>query len=206
MVRVNPNWLESINEGILSRLVSMITSIEKSPEQKPDKIIIEYVERYYKRRKPIKHSFSDALLERVKNDNTLRIIKVNERYLENVSQSTVDKLIVFFIDYFIANYHKYEDTIVVNDEEYIRIGFQSLISALNQLKTSPKSMIKLEKWLLNQLNEDWKLIKPIWNDFKAETITTINFILIMFDIIDEDPFINILNSYLRENETFDLYS
>ncbi|MFX0072215.1 MAG: hypothetical protein ACFFAO_14095 [Candidatus Hermodarchaeota archaeon] len=206
MVRVNPNWLESINERILSTLVCIIDSIEKSPEQKPDKIIIDYVESYYKSRKQPKHSFSDALLERVKNDNILRIIKVNERYLENVNQFTLDKLVIFFIDLFIDNYHKYQDTIVVNDEDYIKIGFQPLISALNHLKTSPKSMIKLEKWFLIQLNEDWKLIKPIWNDFKMEAFTTINFILKMFDIIDEDPFINILNAYLRENETFDLYS
>lgn len=198
MVKINPVFDELIRERIASTLVAIIDRIEESPFKHSDEIIKKYIQNYYERRKPIKHSFSNDLLDFLKRDVILKTIDVNKEYFETLSQKVMDELVAFLIDLFINEFSEYRDNIEVSDEKYIEKGFRNLISSLNQLKSSPTSMMKLEKWLIGQLKDDWNLIKAIWNDFKDEKINTIEFLKLVIEILDEVLFYNIIDSFLKK--------
>lgn len=198
MVKINPEFDELIRERIASTLVAIIDRIEESPSKHSDEIITRYVQNYYERRKPTKHSFSNDLLDFLKRDVILMTIDVNKKYFESTSHKVMDKLITFLIDLFIDKYSKYKNEIEVSDDEYVKIGFRNLISSLNQLKSSPTSMMKLEKWFTEQLKDDWNQIKSIWNDFKEENITTTEYVKLVIEIIDEALFYNIVDSFLKK--------
>ncbi|MGB5911331.1 MAG: hypothetical protein WBH31_09080 [Promethearchaeia archaeon] len=109
MVRLNQEFDEPISESMSGFLVDIIDKIDEITEQNPDQIINDYLAKYYERRKPVEHSFSDDLIEIVKNDIILNIIEVNTEKFENVSQPVMNKLIVFFKDFFIDEFHKYKN-------------------------------------------------------------------------------------------------
>ncbi len=106
---LNQEFDEPISEIILGFLVDIIDKIDENPDQNPDQIINDYLAKYYERRKPVEHSFSDALIEIVKNDIILNIIEGNKEKFENVSQPVMNKLIMFFKDFFIDGFHKYKN-------------------------------------------------------------------------------------------------
>jgi hypothetical protein len=198
MVKINPEFDEPIRERIASTLVAIIDRIEESPSKHSDEIIKKYIQNYYEKRKQIKHSFSNDLLDFLKRDVILKTIDVNKEYFESSSQNVMDELIAFLINLFINEFSEYRDNIEVSNDKYIRKGFSNLISSLNQLKSSPTSMMKLEKWLIEQLKDDWSLIKAIWNDFKDEKINTIEFLKFVIEILDEVFFYDIVYSFLKK--------
>jgi len=198
MVKINPEFDGSIRERIASTLVAIIDRIEEFPSKHSDEIIKKYIHNYYEKKKPIKHSFSNDLLDFLKRDVILKTIDVNKEYFESTSQKVMDDLVAFLIDFFTDEFSKYRDIIEVSDDEYIKIGFKNLITSLNQIKSSPNSMMKLEKWLMEQLKNDWNLIKTIWNDFKEENITTTEYLKLVIEILDEGLFYNIVDSFLEK--------
>jgi len=198
MVKINPVFDELVRERIASTIVAIISRIKRDSLKNSEEIIKKYIQNYYKRRKPINHSFSKNLLDLIKNEVILIIIDVNKRYFENTSQKVIDDLVSFLLDFFIDEFSKYSEKIEITDDKYIEKGFRNLISSLNQLKSSPISMMKLEKWLIEQLKDDWDLIKVIWNDFKDENINTTEFLKLVIEILDEVLFYNIVDSFLKK--------
>ncbi len=204
LVRIDPDWAMSISESLLGQLVYIINQIEKYPERNPDQIILNELKGFYERilkGEPIKHSFSDVLINSVKKDVIRYILRANKEYLKNVSQSVMDKLNEFFIDYFTYNYYKYKDTIEVGDEEYVRRSWgEKLLSEVNQLRSSPDLMIKLENRLKKRLHNDWNLIESTWNDFKVEKISNVTLLKLSYEILDEELFNNIIFQFIRQKQ------
>jgi hypothetical protein len=104
MVKFNLEYHEPVSELILGTLVHIIDIIEKSPEENSNKIILDYLKKYYDKRDPINHRFSNDIIEFVKNDIILRILEVNKESIKEINQPVKDKLITFFIDIFIDDF------------------------------------------------------------------------------------------------------
>lgn len=47
-------------------------------------------------------------------------------------------------------------------------------------------MIKLKRWLIAQLEDNWDLIESIWDDFNESKINTFEFLKNAMEILEED--------------------
>ena len=94
----------------------MLNKIEDFPKKNPDQIIFDRLEQYYKKRKAVEHSFSEDLIEIIRNDYILDMLDNNKEDLEKISQTVKDKLVTFFIDFFIDRYYNYKEFIEVSEK------------------------------------------------------------------------------------------
>ncbi len=115
MVKFNLEFHESVQEAMLAFLVGIINEIEEAPEKNPDQIITNFLDNYYQKKSPIEHSFSDDVIEFVKNDIILGIIEVNKEDFKDVSQSVMNRLIAFFEDFFIDRFNSYRKSIELKE-------------------------------------------------------------------------------------------
>jgi len=192
MGRLHPEFYEPVTENILNFFEELTHNIEENPNIDPNELVVEFIEKYESKRKSINNVFSNHLINDVKYI-IKKILKANEEFLKEVLDKHKARLIDCCINYFIEHYTDFYPNIEIKDEdEYIRMHHAPLINALNQLKSSQNSMIKIKKWLITQLKEDWNLIESIWNDLNQDSITTFNFLKNAFEILGEKRFYRLI--------------
>lgn len=193
MGRLHPEFHEPVTETLLNFIEELIYKIEKNPNYDPNKAINEFIEKYETKRKKIKHNFSDQLINDVIHIIT-GILEANEDYFINVLKKNRSKLIDCCVDFFIERYKSFYPNIEIKDEnEYFKRQYRSILYALNRLKSSQSSMNKLEKWLKEQLKENWKLIESNWDDFNENKINPFEFLKKAIEILGEDLIFNLIN-------------
>ena len=113
MGKINPNFVESINESIASIIVDIIDKIEDSSEIDPNIVVKNYIDNFRKQKKEIKNQFSEELLDYVKSNIIEEIYEINEEYFL-ITEETRDKLISFCIDYIINGFSEFHKSIEIN--------------------------------------------------------------------------------------------
>ncbi|MBD3197362.1 MAG: hypothetical protein GF317_20065 [Candidatus Lokiarchaeota archaeon] len=191
MVKINPEFDEPIRERIASTLVAIIDRIEESPSKHSDEIIKRYIQNYYERRKPTIHSFSNDLLDFLKQDVILITIDVNKEYFESTSQKVMDELVSFLIDLFIDEFSKYRDNIELSDAYYL-VKLYRLYYYIEKFRSSDKIILDLENWLKKNLDNKWNNVQGYYQEFKNNKISGFQFLKFGIESCGEEEFANAL--------------
>ncbi len=196
MGRLHPEFHEPVLGNILNFILRIIDEIIQNHNKNPNKTINEFLEKYERKRKKIDHNFSEELINKDIISIINGIIESNEEYFRQVKENQKTKLIDCCINYFIEEFHDFYPNIEIKDlDKYIKRQYRSILYALNRLKSSQNSMIKLKRWLIAQLEDNWDLIESIWDDFNESKINTFEFLKNAMEILEEDLIYKTINYY-----------
>lgn len=207
MVRVNPIWEEPINESIVGYFAGMVNKITKKSDKHNDQIIIEELDNYYNRKKILENPFSNEEIECIRKNFIHPMIQINQEEIETLSKPVIEKLIVFFENFFIIdNFQKYQD-IFISDDEYIKKTFKHALAFFDTLNKDSEFKIKIENYFEQTFAiEEWKEIHGVWNDFKEEQISSLDLLKSILTIVNENNFYRIMRTFFRNEGIHIKYS
>ncbi len=185
--RLSPLWIEVFNERILNFFGRVIDEIGKIPND-PNKAANIFIDNYYLHRNEISHSFSESLLNDVKNNLIVEKIEYNYKHLR-VSEQVKERLITCCLDYFIEEAYEIVEDIEVNEEKYVSQKYPSFFSCLVEFEQSPEKMNELGHFLNQQLKHKWKEFNYIWQAYKEHSLPRVELFRKAFNIFEDFEFI-----------------